>query len=146
MTKNQEVDGYTEEVKGKIKNLGADLVGVTGAVPLKQLELDPPDLLNFFQRALSIALRLPKAVGRLGGLGWQSKSLLLVNPDYGPRTRLATILTDAPLNPHGPIENRCGDCTKCKDACPPGAIKGASTKDHYRSREDAREHKRPLQK
>jgi len=201
MTRNQEVDDYTEEVKGKIKNLGADLTGVADTEPLKQLKLDPPDLLNSFQRALSIALRLPKAVfeqisdrptplyasvyqsanrmldeiafhtanllnrdgfnslpipasqvldrenwyggithkavGRMAGLGWQGKSLLLVNPDYGPRIRLATILTDAPLNIDGPIENRCGDCTKCKDACPAGAIKGVSTKNHYRNREEA---------
>ena len=38
-----------------------------------------------------------KAVGRMAGLGWQGKSLLLVNPEYGPRIRLATVLTDAPL-------------------------------------------------
>ncbi len=78
-----------------------------------------------------------KAVGRMAGLGWQGKSLLLVNPRYGPRIRLVTVLTDSLLNVDGPIENGCGQCTLCRDACPAGAIKGVPTKDHYKSREEA---------
>jgi epoxyqueuosine reductase len=78
-----------------------------------------------------------KAVGRMAGLGWQGKSLLLVNPEYGPRIRLVTVLTDAPLEVDGPVENRCGKCTRCRDACPAGAIKGATTKDHYAACEEA---------
>jgi epoxyqueuosine reductase len=78
-----------------------------------------------------------KAVGRMAGLGWQGKSLLLVNPEYGPRIRLVTVLTDAPLLANGPVKNRCGECTRCRDACPAGAIKGVPTKDHYTSREEA---------
>ena len=78
-----------------------------------------------------------KAVGRMAGLGWQGKSLLLVNPEHGPRIRLVTVLTDAPLTADVPIENRCGDCVSCVEACPAGAIKGVSTKDHYGSREEA---------
>ena len=78
-----------------------------------------------------------KAVGRMAGLGWQGKSLLLVNPRFGPRIRLATVLTDAPLPPDSPIENGCSDCMSCRDACPAGAIKGVATRDHYGSREEA---------
>ena len=78
-----------------------------------------------------------KAVGRMAGLGWQGKSLLLVNPKYGPRMRLVTVLTDAPLAADHPIENRCGDCTSCVHACPAGAIRGVGTEDHYSSREEA---------
>ena len=62
MTTGQDTYDYTEQIKGKIKNLGADLVGVADTEPLKQLRLDPPDLIDSFQRALSIALSLPKAV------------------------------------------------------------------------------------
>lgn len=78
-----------------------------------------------------------KAVGRMAGLGWQGKSLLLVNPQYGPRIRLVTVLTDALLNIDGPIKNRCGKCMRCRDACPVGAIKGIGTKQHYRNRSEA---------
>jgi epoxyqueuosine reductase QueG len=78
-----------------------------------------------------------KAVGRMAGLGWQGKSLLLVNPQYGPRIRLVTVLTNALLDIDGPIKNRCGKCTVCRDACPVGAIKGVGTKQHYRNRSEA---------
>ncbi len=78
-----------------------------------------------------------KAVARVAGLGWQGKSLLLVTPEYGPRVRLATVLTDAPLAVDAPKPNRCGSCTACRDACPVGAIKGTGTADHYRTRNHA---------
>ncbi len=66
-----------------------------------------------------------KAVARMAGLGWQGKSLLLINPEYGPRVRLVTILTDMPLTPDGPVKNRCGACLECVQACPASAIKNA---------------------
>ncbi|UCG80541.1 MAG: epoxyqueuosine reductase, partial [Desulfobacterales bacterium] len=78
-----------------------------------------------------------KAVGCMAGLGWQGKSLLLVNPQYGPRVRLVTVLTDAPLKIDGAIKNQCGKCMDCRDACPVGAIKGIGTKDHYKTRGSA---------
>ena len=78
-----------------------------------------------------------KAVARMAGLGWQGKSLLLVTPNYGPRIRLVTVLTTASLEVDSPMENRCGDCTLCRDACPAGAIKGVNTQDHYSDRDEA---------
>ncbi|WP_083273659.1 4Fe-4S double cluster binding domain-containing protein [Geosporobacter ferrireducens] len=52
------------------------------------------------------------------------KSCCLIHEKVGPRLRLVTILTDAPLEPDHPVANKCGKCTACKDACIPGAIKG----------------------
>ncbi|MBN2238513.1 MAG: epoxyqueuosine reductase [Dehalococcoidales bacterium] len=83
-----------------------------------------------------------KAVGNVAGLGWQGKGLLLVNPVYGPRIRLVSVLTDAPLVADRPIENRCGSCRLCIDACPAKAIKGTGTDFHYRTREEAFDMKR----
>jgi len=78
-----------------------------------------------------------KAVARVAGLGWQGKNLLLITPQYGSRVRLVTVLTNAPLLADTPMENRCGKCMQCRDACPAGAIKGVSTKDNYSTREEA---------
>ncbi len=78
-----------------------------------------------------------KAIAIMAGLGWQGKSLLLVTPKYGPRVRLSSVLTDMPLEFDSPIENRCGKCTKCTEACPAAAIRNVNTDFHYSSREEA---------
>lgn len=78
-----------------------------------------------------------KAVALAAGMGWQGKSLLLVTPEYGPRIRLVTILTDADLSPDTPLENRCGKCSQCTDHCPAGAILGKNTQTHYETRSHA---------
>lgn len=72
-----------------------------------------------------------KAVAIAAGLGWQGKSLLVVNPEHGPRIRLVTVLTDLDLVPDKPLKNRCGNCSQCADACPARAIKNVNTKSHY---------------
>jgi len=155
---------YTKKIKDRIIGLGADLVGIADVKPLKELKVDPPDLLEPFNRAVSIAIKLPqavfgeispipasqvldeenwyaaishKAVARMAGLGWQGKNLLLITPKYGSRVRLVTVLTKAPLDVDGPIKNRCGECSACQDACPAQAIKGVSTESHYKSRNEA---------
>ncbi len=66
-----------------------------------------------------------RAAAAAAGLGWIGKSQLLVTPQYGPRVRLVTVLTDAPLKPGRPMQERCGKCTRCIEACPVGAIKDA---------------------
>jgi epoxyqueuosine reductase len=79
-----------------------------------------------------------KAVARMAGIGWQGKSLLIVSPQFGPRIRLATVLTDMPLAPDGPMKNRCGACAECSKACPATAIRSvSSTGDRYETREEA---------
>jgi epoxyqueuosine reductase QueG len=78
-----------------------------------------------------------KAIARMAGLGWQGKSLLIVSPQYGPRIRLASVLTDLPLRPDRPLKNRCGTCAACATACPVRAIKNVRTANSYASREQA---------
>lgn len=78
-----------------------------------------------------------KAIAITAGIGWQGKSLLVVTPDYGPRIRLSSVLTDMPLIFDSPIKNLCKKCTACTDACPAGAIKNVNTEFHYLTREEA---------
>jgi len=66
-----------------------------------------------------------KLAADLSGLGWIGKSCLLITPSYGPRVRLATVLTDAPLETGEPLPNGCGECRKCVDICPAKAFTGA---------------------
>lgn len=68
-----------------------------------------------------------KSAAVAAGLGWIGKSALFVSPKYGPRVRLATVLTDVELPVTAkPMESRCGECRRCTEACPSGAILGVN--------------------
>jgi epoxyqueuosine reductase len=64
-----------------------------------------------------------KALAQAAGLGWRGRNNLLVNPAYGARIRLVSILTDLPLQTNTPLEDSCGTCRRCIAACPAKAIK-----------------------
>lgn len=70
------------------------------------------------------ALISHKLVARQAGLGWIGRNCLLITPGFGPRVRLATVLTDAPLPASQPLENGCGECRLCVAICPSHAIRG----------------------
>jgi len=66
-----------------------------------------------------------KIAATSAGIGWIGRNGLLINPEYGPRLSLATVLTDAPLKPDSPIsKSRCGDCRLCVEHCPSTALTG----------------------
>jgi epoxyqueuosine reductase len=63
-----------------------------------------------------------KHVAKEAGLGWIGRNNLLVNPKFGARIRLVSVLTDIPLKPDEPIGRDCGSCRDCIPLCPAGAI------------------------
>ncbi len=56
------------------------------------------------------------------GLGWIGRNGLLIRPRGGSYCFLASILTtlEIPLTP--PMSNHCGNCHRCEQACPTGAL------------------------
>jgi epoxyqueuosine reductase QueG len=101
--------------------------GIAAPIPASQ----PLDMVNLTAHLSA------KAVANAAGLGWQGKSLLIVTPQFGPRVRFATILTNLPLTPDKPIKNRCGSCTACTNACVAQAIRNVNVEFHYNSRDEA---------
>jgi epoxyqueuosine reductase QueG len=51
------------------------------------------------------------------GVGWRGKNELIVNPIYSCAIRLASVVTDLPLERTTPLDESCGDCRACLNAC-----------------------------
>lgn len=58
----------------------------------------------------------------LGGLGWFGKNANLLLPGAGSWFVLGSVITTADLPRSTPVEDGCGACRRCLDACPTGAI------------------------
>ena len=56
------------------------------------------------------------------GLGWIGKHSNLINKKVGSFFFLGEIITDLELDYDVPVNDHCGTCTKCIDACPTDAI------------------------
>lgn len=90
-----------------------------------------------------------KMIALRAGIGWIGRNNLLVHPEFGSKIRLATVLTDVPLEADKPVETNpqnlstspqnfyspsfektgklpdaqnCGSCRKCIEICPVSAI------------------------
>ncbi len=62
---------------------------------------------------------------RRSGLGWTGRNTLAIHPRQGSYFFLATLILDLELPADNPINDHCGTCTRCIDACPTEAISPA---------------------
>lgn len=63
-----------------------------------------------------------REVAHLAGLGWFGKNANILVPGAGSFFVLGCVITTAELTPGTPVEDGCGACRRCIDACPTGAI------------------------
>jgi len=65
---------------------------------------------------------MDKVWAKKSGLGWIGKHSNLINRQIGSYFFIAEILCDLDLEADAAINDYCGTCTKCIDACPTDAI------------------------
>lgn len=84
---------------------------ISGSIPVSP-DKPAPDVF--------IHIRLAAVAAGLGEIGYSN---MFLSPEYGPRQRLAGIITDAPLKPDPLFEGKiCDRCMSCVKECPGKSI------------------------
>ncbi len=65
-----------------------------------------------------------RAVAERAGIGFSGKNCSIISPKWGSWIYLGEMVTNIPFPSDTPVQEGCGDCTKCIDACPTGALVG----------------------
>ncbi|MFK3961443.1 tRNA epoxyqueuosine(34) reductase QueG [Guptibacillus hwajinpoensis] len=63
-----------------------------------------------------------RAVAERAGIGFSGKNTMTITEEFGSWVYLGEMITDLNLEPDEPVEEGCGDCNICVDACPTGAL------------------------
>ena len=63
-----------------------------------------------------------RAVAERAGIGFSGKNTMIITKEYGSFVYLGEMITNIPFTPDRPVEDSCGDCRICLDACPTGAL------------------------
>lgn len=103
------LDSLAQKVQRKLQADGYKAFPIPGSMPYNRKTLK-----GIFSHKLA---------AHLAGLGWIGKSCLLLTPEFGPRVRFVTVLTDAHILSGAMLNKKCGKCHTCIDVCPVKALK-----------------------
>jgi epoxyqueuosine reductase len=75
---------------------------------------------------------LERAWARRAGVGFVGRNGCIIAPGLGSYLLLGEVVTDLALPPDEPMDERCGSCTRCLDACPTQAFAASHVLDARR--------------
>ena len=103
-------DDYHEVIVERLKGLVAFIEGQIGRTFANRWYTDTGPVLE-------------RDLAQRAGLGWIGKNTCLINPQLGSYFFLAEILLGIGLDVDLPsVDDRCGTCTRCIEACPTNCI------------------------
>jgi len=112
----KEYAAHYTEINAKLDELASDLVVFLNEKGYKSKAIEASKV---YDKQTHRANFPHKTAAVLSGIGWIGKNDLLITSDYGPRVRLATVLTTAPLIAGIPQKkSQCGSCMECVKVCP----------------------------
>lgn len=129
---NQTVDPFREDFEERFHDILVDtrrtldtiVANVKTALDDRNIKNRIPPLKQRDEQRLLAPLSFKSAAHHCG-LGWIGKSGLLITGSFGPRVHLAAILVDGDFGrpEQDPLDDRCGSCKACVEACPINAIR-----------------------
>ncbi len=100
---------YHDVLKQKLRALGTACEAIIGRPLLARPCVDSAPLLE-------------RGYAARAGVGFAAKSTMVIAPGVGTYILLGELLLDIDLPPTSPMPSRCGQCTRCLDACPTQAF------------------------
>jgi epoxyqueuosine reductase len=111
---------HYRQVNTALDHLALKICDTIQSMGYKALPVPASQIIDWKKQTAQVS---HKKIGYLAGLGFIGKNNLLVNPEFGSRIRLVSVLTDMPMETNKPLDADCGDCNACVKKCPAGAIK-----------------------
>jgi epoxyqueuosine reductase len=102
-------DDYHDVIKKRLRRFVDELPDILGRAASTRVFVDDGPMND-------------RAAAERAGVGWFGKNTNILTPSHGSWVFLAQVITDVELRQDIPLKKTCGNCVRCIDDCPTGAI------------------------